>query len=137
MLDRIVHESICCLLVNDILSVLVLDHRPAHAAVSEDADNVAVTRVCPICHFAFTSLWRSLSGGALASGYAAQSGCDDAGGSCSLEELSSVYILFHSLDLLMNFMTFHMDGGKRPCRAEVLACSAADASLFVYNRDSQ
>ena len=37
----------------------------------------------------------------------------------------------------MDFMTLNVDGGKRSCRAEVLACSAADASLLVYNRDSE
>lgn len=37
----------------------------------------------------------------------------------------------------MYLMTFHMDGCKRPCRAEVLTCSAADASLFVDCRNHE
>ena len=37
----------------------------------------------------------------------------------------------------MYFMTFNMNGSKRPCRAEVLTCSATDAPFFIYCRDSQ
>ena len=146
MLDRVVHESVGGLLVYDVLAVLVLDHWPTHAAISEDADNIAVSRIGPIGHLTFTGLWCSFTCCALASCDAAKSGCDDTCSSCSLEELSSVYILFHSnvisslsrnLNIFMNFMTLHMDGSKRSCRAEVLTCAATDASLFVHNRDSE
>ena len=37
----------------------------------------------------------------------------------------------------MNFMAFHMDGGKRSCRAEVLTCTASDASFLVHYRYSE
>lgn len=37
----------------------------------------------------------------------------------------------------MYLMAFHMDGCKWPCRAEVLTCSAADASLFVDCRNHE
>lgn len=34
----------------------------------------------------------------------------------------------------MYFVSFYMDCCQRPCRAEVLTCSAADASFFVHYR---
>ena len=37
----------------------------------------------------------------------------------------------------MNFMAFYMDGSKRSCRAEILTCSASDATLFIHGRDSE
>lgn len=37
----------------------------------------------------------------------------------------------------MYFVTFNMDGCERPCRAEVFACSAADATFLINDRDSQ
>ena len=37
----------------------------------------------------------------------------------------------------MNFMALHMDGGKRSCRAEVLTCTASDASFLVHYRYSE
>ena len=37
----------------------------------------------------------------------------------------------------MNFMAFNMDGCKRSCRAEILACSTSDASFFINGRDPE
>ena len=50
MLHRIVHKPVHGFLIDDVSSVLILDHRPAHAAVSEDADLVSVAVVGPVCH---------------------------------------------------------------------------------------
>ena len=37
----------------------------------------------------------------------------------------------------MYFVSFNMDSCKRSCRAEVFTCSAADASLLIYNRNPE
>ena len=37
----------------------------------------------------------------------------------------------------MHFVSFYMYCRERSCRAEVLACSASDAQLFVDCRDSE
>ena len=49
--ESMVHKAVHCLLVHYVLVILVLGHRPSHAAVTEDADLVSLLGICPVCHF--------------------------------------------------------------------------------------
>ena len=53
VLYGIVNKPVCGFLVDDVSVVLILDHRPSHASVSEDTDLVSVARVDPVCHFLY------------------------------------------------------------------------------------
>ena len=93
--DGMVYKVVDSLLIDDVLPILVLYHRPAHAAVSEQTYLVASDCICPACHFPSPE---NLTGGLAlpaATCHSTQSAYYEGGTSGSLEKISSVYIVFH------------------------------------------
>ena len=105
VLESIVHKSVSGLLIDHVVSVLILDHRPSHAAVTQDADLVAIAGIGSVGHLAVAIKTRC--GVCLvvvaAACYDTEATCAQCSASGSLEKLSSVDIIFHSLRALYVF----------------------------------
>ena len=53
ILKGMIYETVHSLLINDVLLVLILGHRPSHTAVAEYADLVTLLGVYSMSHFSF------------------------------------------------------------------------------------
>ena len=86
MFDGEVHQAVDFLLVDMVLTVLALDHRPAHAAVAQGADALIIVEHLSVEVFV-TAGTGFLGGTGCAGGHADRSGAQ----ACRFQEFSSVH----------------------------------------------